>query len=200
MIRKQTWILLAVFVVLLAAVFYLQKNPLPVNKADITPSPTAQRLLLAGFQTQDIVFVSYKDAATELQLSNNGGKWVVLPDNKPVDVGKAEEVRAQIADMYVMSILPTSFTQASGGLASPKQTLTFKTSQGKEAVLKVGQTTPTGDGYYVQVDNNTPVVVEKGALDTLIGQMTISNLAPTPTPAPATTATSAVMPSATATP
>lgn len=198
MIRKQTWILLAIFAVLLAGVFYLQKNPLPVNKADITPSATAQRSLLAGFQTQDIVFVSYKDSTGTLQLSNNGGNWTILPENKPVDVGKAEEIRAQIADMHVMSVLPTSFSVETGGLSSPAQILTFKTSQGKQAVLKIGHATPTGDGYYVQVDNNTPEVMDKGSIDTLVGQMTLSNLAPTPTQV--ATGTKKVVPSATPTP
>lgn len=181
MIRKQTWILVVIFVILLAVVFYLQKNPLPTTGANVTPSATSPVSLLPGFGAQEIMFVSIKNGDTSLQLSNNGGNWVLLPENKPVDVGKAEEIRAQLADLHISANLPASFSVETVGLSTPAQTIALKNSQGKQIEMKIGKMTPTGDGYYVQVDNNNPVVVNKGTIDTLIEQISLSNLAPTPT-------------------
>ena len=127
------------------------------------------------------MFVSVKNSDSTMQLSNNGGNWILLPENKPVEVGKAEEIRAQLADMHVMANLPAGFSLETGGLSKPSHVITLKNSQGNQSDMKIGNATPTGDGYYVQVNNNAPVVVNKGTIDTLIEQVSLSNLAPTPT-------------------
>jgi hypothetical protein len=79
--------------------------------------------------------------------------------------------------------------QARRSTSTPAHVITVKNDQGKQTEIKVGKETPTGDGYYVQVDSNTPVVVNKGSIDTLVEQMSLSNLAPPPTSTPGVTPT-----------
>ena len=181
MIRRQTWVLVAILILLLGVVFYLQRNPLPPSGAEITPSATSPASLLPGFGAQDIMYVSIKNGEDTIELSNNGGRWVLLPGNKAVEAGKVEEIRAQLADMHVMANLPASFDPETGGLTKSTRMISLRNSQGSQVDMKIGDATPTGDGYYVQINSNAPVVVNKGSIDVLLEQISLSNLAPTPT-------------------
>ena len=147
MVRRQTWILLVIFVVLLGVVVYLQKNPLPSSGGNVTPSPTSQPSLLQGWQTQDITFVELKNSnGGDIQISKGGSTWTLGPDGKPIEPGKAEETLAQIIDTHVLAPLPTGFSLDAGGLAAPAQVLTVRNSQGKQAVVKIGKANPTDTG------------------------------------------------------
>lgn len=202
MVRRQTWVLLVVFVVLLGVVFYLQKNPQAIKSADITPSPTAQLSLLPGLKEQDINFVELKDSrGNTVQISKGSdGKWVLMPENKPVDTGKAGELTAQIVDTHILSTLPADFALGASGLNKPTQVITVGSIQGKKMAIKIGSATPTGSGYYVQVDNGTPTVIDSAVVDTLTQQMSLAHLAPTPTLAATVEATTTQAPAGVATP
>lgn len=186
MIRKGTWIVLAVFVVLLGAAFYLNRNPLPkAEDASLTPSATAPSALLNGWQASDITYIAIKGSAAELSLTHRvDGGWDIAPDNtRPVDAGKVENLRSQLAAMLVATPLDASLDPEALGLSNPTNVITLKNAQGQQAVLKIGQPTPTGSGYYVQLNATPPVVVNKSTLDGILGMLVRDQLvATTPTP------------------
>lgn len=186
MVRKPTWILLGLFAVLLAGVFYLQKNPLP-EPASKTPSPTAAPRLLEGWAAGDIVFMEMKDSqGKDIQLTQNadGASWTLGPDSKQkVESGLVEEIRSQVVEFRAVTTLPAGYQLEPIGLQTPKRSLALRNKQGKQAELRIGAATPTGDGYYVQVDNQAPVVLSKNTIDGTLDLF--NNALPTPTPAPA---------------
>ncbi len=189
MIRKQTWILLAVFALFLGAAFYLQKNPLPKKEA-LTPSPTAQPVLLNGWKGSDITWMEYKDTqgSTNIQVvQDDKGNWALVSGGKEkVDTGHAEQMRTQFADIRTTAALSADIQLDAIGLKTPARFLAIRDKQGKQAIINVGSVDPTGSGYYVQVDNQAPVVVDKSTLDGLVDLFNSS--LPTPTPAPETPA------------
>ncbi len=201
MIRKQTWILLAVFILLLGGAFYLQKNPLPSGTKP-TPSPTATMLLLPGWKDSDIVKVVLQDApgsSTQVSQDDKGNWKLILNTGKETTVaaGMVEQLRSAITSMNVQATLPSGYALDALGLKSPAKTLTIQNKQGQQAVIHIGSATPTGNGYYLQVNNQAPVVVDKGAVDGALSQFDAMHPTPTPepgTPSPTSSATETATP------
>ncbi len=184
MIRKGTWILIAVFAVLLAGAFYLQKNPMPAGGGTATPSPTAEpAAFLAGWNTSDIVAIDLKEGQNStIQLAQDEkGAWQLGAQKTPVDPGKVEQVRSEIVSMRPTRTLPTDFAREAAGLTNPARTLTIRNKSGQQVVMRIGNPTPTGTGYYMQVDDQAPVVVAQGSVDGIVSPLT--SLVATPTPA-----------------
>lgn len=195
MVRKQTWILLVVFVILLGAAFYLQKNPLPKAES-ATPSPTAQAQMIPGLAGDQIVKIELKDGqgnATQIE-QDPLGNWALGPDGKQkIDTGVAEQARAGLTSAMVQASLPAGMDLKAISLNAPTHTITVTTKDGKQTVILVGSETPTASGYYIQVDNQAPVVVDKGAIDSLVNLLNKDSLI-TPTPLLETTGTLEVTP------
>jgi hypothetical protein len=185
MVRKQTWILLGVFVLLLGVTFYLQKNPLP-KKETLTPSPTAQPRLLPGWQGSEIVWMELKESqgSSGIQIvQDEQGNWALGTGGKEkVDTGHAEQMREQFADISTTAALPANYQLDAIGLKAPARFLAIRNKQGKQATINIGNADPTDSGYYVQVDTQSPVVVDKFTLDGLVNLF--NSALPTPTPAP----------------
>jgi hypothetical protein len=195
MIRKKTWILLGIFVILVGAAIYLQKNPIKPNTA-LTPNPTAPAALLNGWTSADIQRIEYQDNLGSLitlaQVAQEN--WVLQPDNKPVGLGKIEQIRTQILDTQVVTALDPGYDLASIGINAPSQTLTLTSTKGTTATIRVGSKTAIGTGYYVQVNQEQPVVVNSYAVEGLLDALkkeTLLDLTPTPqlTASPEVTAT-----------
>lgn len=215
MIRKQTLILLGILAVLVGLTFYLRENPLAPSGAEITPSATSQPALLSGWQTSEITWMEWQDAqsGTEMRLEQDAqGNWVQVSEGKPVSLGKVEQIRTQVLDTRVTASLSGSYSLDALNLTQPAYVLTLGSAEGKTSKITIGKTTPTGNGYYIQVDQQAPVVAAKMAVEAILEQFKPEQLfdyTPTPegTAAPETPASTgtpnnegAVMPVVTATP
>lgn len=191
MVRKQTWILLAVLAVLVGVTLYLQKNPLPDN-ASVTPSATSQPVLLRNVQPNDINLVellnSGEQTPVQISLDDQGGWTYTGKEKSKADSGKMEQVRSEVTALRVIATLPVDYPADSIGLKTPAQTLTIGTKAGQKVSIRIGKETPTQDGYYVQIGLDAPAVVNKTALDGILNL--IKEAVPVPTgQAPATTET-----------
>ncbi len=184
MIRKHTWILLGVFALLVAFMLYLQKNPLP-SSASKTPSPTPAALVLNGWSANDIVWMELKvSQGSTIQLIQDAqGIWTLGPGGKEkVDTGLAEEIKSQVVEMRTTAALPAGYQLDVIGLNAPARVLTLRNKQGKQTEIRFGKADPTDSGYYVQVDNQAPVLVDKTTADGTLDLF--NNALPTPTPSP----------------
>ena len=197
MIRKGTWIVLVVFIVLLGGALYLNQHPIPqVNAGASTPLPTAPPALLEGWQAADITSMDIKGDAGDLGLVQSvDGGWKLIPDStRPVNAGQVENLRSQLATLRPDLALDTGISLADLGLVTPTNILTVQNKAGQKVVIRIGKLTPTGSGYYAQVGSNTPVVINKSAMDAVLGLLKKDQLVavtPTPlvSPTPETTAT-----------
>ena len=196
MVRKQTWILLIIFALLLGGTFYLQKNPLPNNEA-LTPSPTTSPKLLEGWEGSDIVWMELKEnQASPIQIvQDQQGNWSLESGAAAdagkvvVETGKAEQLRTEIAEMRATATLPASYQLEAIGLNALTRSLSIRDAQGKQITINIGKTDPTNSGYYVQVGTQAPVVVNKytleGIIDLFNGVLpTPGQETPTVTPSP----------------
>jgi hypothetical protein len=182
MIRKQTWLLVGIFALLLGLAFYLRQNPL-VNSASITPTPTDPVVMLAGWQSGDITWIEYKNSQESvIELTRNElGAWVLgAEDPQTAEAGKAEQIRSQIANIRVMSYMDPGYDLEALGLKTPERILSIRDAQGRKVEMHFGRLTPTGTGYYVQVDGQAPHIVSKYGADAIFDLLKKELLVPVP--------------------
>ena len=184
MIRRSTWIVFMAFIVISVAAIFLLKSPAsPLQPAGQTPSPTAAPRLIEDTTAEDVVGIELVQVGTETirLMKQADGRWINETTQALVDKGTIEQILSEVLATRVLLVMPADYSLTSLSLTTPGQTITVTRSDGRSLKLIVGGLTPTGNGYYVRVDEKTPVVVSKYALDAvtqLFGQVN----APTPTP------------------
>lgn len=189
MIRKGTWIVLAVFVVLTGALLILQRTRGNVKFIEeaVTPSATSAPLLLQGWLAEDINSIAWRGEGQNLTLTQTAeGVWLLGPDqNAAVNPAEVDILRTGLVSLRPLSSLGDGNPLDALGLSVPANVITLRTAAGQQAQVSLGAATPTGSGYYAQVDGGPPIVLEKFEVDTLLEKFAPSYWA-TPTPLPVT--------------
>jgi hypothetical protein len=207
MIRRTTWIILGIFVVLLGVMWYLQRNK-PATVAQATPTPGRQYL----FEVQE-------SNIKKLEVSNNKGQRVVLgrdssgvwslqePKANATDVGQAESAVTQLVTLSVVNTMDTTPQPDASGLNSPTDVITLTMNSGPLQIAYIGKTTPIQNGYYAQLGKDgQAMVVNSNNVDAFLRILDSPPILGTATPTgqPAITATftpsASVQPSPTVTP
>jgi hypothetical protein len=182
MIRRSTWILVGVFaLVLLGAVYWQQRAQAP-GEAETTPVPTQAALF--PLTLEEISRLRVEGSTGEVVLEQEaGGSWQLAePAGEGTDPDQVEARLTQLTSMRVRTDLEPAADLSIFGLDSPGYRVSLITSTGQEYQLAIGDVTPTGDGYYVQMNENPPQVVNKNSIDTFLGILSEPPVAPTPTP------------------
>jgi len=167
MIRRGTLVVLAIFVLLVGATWYLEWSP--AGKARVRGTPTATGYpSLIQLGSADLMKIELKDSTGTFGIKRNlNDTWSFDDDqNTPADQGKIQQVLASLTGLQSMATLDTK-TLDTFGLVNANRTLTIQTTSGA-IVMKIGKVTPTSSGYYVQVDNHAPVVVDKTSMDDVL--------------------------------
>ncbi len=181
MIRRTTWIILAVFIVLMGLTIYLSRSGRLT--AEQTP-PTVEKKVLVPV-TVDLIDKVRIEAATGgsiTLLRDLSEKWTLadVTTGTP-DTVVIEQAINQLTAMTVMTSLEAGFAPELIGLNTPAFTITFSLRDGRTTIVKVGQLTAIGNGYYVQVDQGLVQVVNKYTMDTITGMVSAPPILITPT-------------------
>jgi hypothetical protein len=191
MIKRQTWILFAVFAVLLIiAVFWTRSQ----GQKKVTPTPTvANEMLLTGIDESSITSLQIRDSAGKVVTvgRDQAGLWALTePNAEYTDISKVEGAVTQLMSLRVLSMLTDTTNIAEYGLDYPAYTITIIREGGLQNVIEVGNPTPTKNGYYVFLDKSTLQIVVKYGLDSVLGIFTtppIATATPNPTETPTET-------------
>jgi hypothetical protein len=184
MIRRGTLIVLAIFVILVGATWYLEWSPAGKARVRGTPTSTSYPDILS-LGTGDLMKIELKTSTGTFGIKRNlNDTWSFADDqNTPADQGKIEQLIATLTGLQAKATLDTKTLDAFG-LVSANQILTIQTSSGV-IVMKIGNITPTSSGYYIQVDDKSPVVVDQYSIKQIIDTLNIQGLsAATATPLP----------------
>lgn len=168
MIRRPTWILLALFVVVLAASWFWQRYQ--KSKAEGQPTPTPATGLLDLEDTRTVRDLKITDAqGSQLYLRKiGGGMWIMTePERQNVDNEKVNPVIEQLGYADILSTLSTPPPQEQTGLDKPAYIVTITDETGKKYVLEIGSETPTQTGYYIRKDA-VVYVASKSDIDSLV--------------------------------
>ena len=181
MVRKSTWLMMVVLLVLVGFSFFLQRQ----KRDELAAStPTSAMMPLFGGQAQDPSAIRVENTAGDIvEIARDAnGKWILeKPRRAEADQAAAQAAASQVNALRSLSTL--TLAPAVVGLDKPAYTLTF-TFPGEQSshTLRVGSPTPIQDGYYAQLDDGAYQVVDKAGLDALIGLLKSPPYAVTPTP------------------
>jgi hypothetical protein len=184
MIRRSTWVVFAIFlVVALAAIFLLRSptSPLTANPAE-TPSVTPAPMVIDGWDANDVVGVELVQAdGSGVKLDRAAdGTWSDSEKQTPVQPGQVEQLLSELLAIRVLTVMPTDYALDALALTSPSQKIIISRQEGSQFEFSIGNLTPTGNGYYVRTDNNSAVVVSNFALDAVTQLFVEIQATPTP--------------------
>ena len=182
MIRRSTWIVLLVLIVLIGVVFYVQRK-----------EPASDQGLLEGTETPLVLDI---DAAnvTGLRVVSADGKifyatrsgaenWTLVQPNLSGGLNQAtlESDLSQLLTIKPLSRLETGLGLEAMGLITPDYSIRVSLAGQQERLLEIGGDTPTGSGSYVRVDNTDLIVVPKYNLQPILELLDdIPFITPTP--------------------
>ena len=186
MIRRTTWVLLAVFAVLVLGTLYLQRTGNLTAAATTTPSPTPEEPPLLQVQAGGISSLRITDAqgkVVALERDAQSGWKMTEPKAGTADGSKVDAAITPLETLQVLNKLEPAPAANVIGLDKPSYTLSLGLADGKQYTLQVGKVTPTGSGYYSSMDGGAAVVVSKSTIDTVIDLLNNPPFPPTATPA-----------------
>jgi hypothetical protein len=181
MIRRNTWIVLAIFVVLVGVYWLVQRQP---DDEAVTGNPTAvpQSVFITGSET--IQAVRLEDSSgriVQIEIDNQGNWSLSEPETVAADQQRATTLVTQVSNLRSLAVIETPPAPDVVGLATPAYLLTITTSNGGRQVAKIGSLTPTSSGYYVEPGGGPLMVIAKGSIDGLVSNLDDPPIAPTPT-------------------
>lgn len=180
MLRRNTIIVLGVFVVALLLAIIVQQNVEAPGDATSTPSPSY------AFVDEDasIVRLSIKsEEGEELLLEKiSEVSWEVsgIQEGDP-DIERITSIVSQLKNFQIVTDLENPPQLREIGLEPPRFVLTAVLDNDIRKIMYVGDLTPTRSGYYVQFDETDPMVVSRPGLERAIELIDDPPLAPTPT-------------------
>ena len=169
MIRRSTWIILLVFLVILAGAWYLQRYQAE-KAANATPT-AGSKLLFDGVDQAQITGVEINSALgqTFAVAKDEAGTWVVAGFTAAdTNTYLIDDMLTQISSLKILSDLGPSLALESVGLKVPVYTLRLTLQDGHQKTVQIGNVTPTNSGYYTRLETGTVAVVTKYVVDNLI--------------------------------
>ncbi len=169
MIRRSTWIVFGIFIVVALTAIFLMKSPsspLPVNGIS-TPSVTPAPRVIEGWDESMVASLALEnsDGFGQQITRNSDGSWTNVSQQMPVEAGKVEQIISELLALRVLTVMPADYSLDALELTSPTKRIIFTSQEGKKVDFIIGKLTPTGNGYYVRIDNLSPVVVSNYAVD-----------------------------------
>jgi hypothetical protein len=183
MIRRNTWITLAVFIVLLGfAYWWTRLRPEGMGAAEATPTQAP----LWDVSGEDIVGITVEYLTTgdvvELEWQDDGTWALIQPEEGSLTQDRALQAVDWLEAPRPRTTIPDPGDLLDFGLAEPTHRVTIRLADGSTRALEVGAETPIGTTQYLRLpDQATVLVVSKYGLEGVLGLLEDALATPTPT-------------------
>lgn len=168
MIRRSTWILVGLFVILLAVALYLQRSQQQAE-AQATPTPGIAYLFEdLGGEVQRLRITAAGGDSLEVAAGAEGSWTLVEPAGEQADQSRIDSAVSQVQNLRIVSELANPPPVGEVGLDPPAYRLAVTSADGREQVAFIGDLTPIESGYYAHRDGGPVVVVSKFPVDSLL--------------------------------
>jgi hypothetical protein len=176
MIKRSTWYVVAFSLVFLIIIFLISNNRQEDEAQAIPTLPPVEKAIPTNHFSQ-LQSISFRDPRGEkLVLNNKNGDWSIFSDPAKVNQARVEELLANLESLEVKARPDNPKNIEDLGINPNGAMLSLTDSQGENTRINIGMLSPTGSGYYIQVNNNAPVLVSKGGLETIINLFNSENL------------------------
>ncbi len=183
MIKRSTWIVLVVLVVVVAGYFVVKSRPPKAGE----PTPTAQGTNVLIPQSegtlQSVQIVDAEGNKFRMQRDMNKTWVITSPTQAEADQSKVGAAIVQINALRIVTALDTPPDPAATLLNNPADTVIVTLDTGAEHTIEIGGLTPTSSGYYVRFDKKKVYVISQTAIDSLLNLIKTPPYPDTPTPA-----------------
>lgn len=181
MIKRSTWIVLAIFAVLLLVAVGFWRFAEQKSAETPTPAVTPTEPPLFSFSTIDVQALAVSDnQGNKMEATQALGNWtLVQPAGQPADGTQIDSALTSLQSATVSRTLSGSDV-SEYGLDAPTAVITLTLSSGQH-ILSVGNPGPS-NVYYVQLDGGAPLVVGRYSLGSIIALAATPPVASTPTP------------------
>lgn len=189
MIRKTTWIIVLIFAVLLAAVFFWQRSQ-DEKAAEATPDGSEaaagdQYLFDVKGEVAGLRIEHVSDKAVDLAKDETGQWTLTGVSPSPLDSAAMDSVIGDLAVLSVVSSLQNPPPLEDLGLNPPSYRILVTLRDGDQLIASVGKVTPTGSGLYVLSGDRRVLIVSEYSLQSLLDLVDNPPYPPTPYPLPA---------------
>lgn len=159
MIRRNTRIVLLLFVGVLLAALVISRN----SAGTTVPSPTASPEPVWSLESSDIVAVTVEDLESdqvvELMRDEQDLWRMVRPDELAVDAARVERAASWLAAPSPRAEILDAQDLADFELDDPHFRISVTTSSGDQLVLTLGREAPTGGSRYASFGERPGVLV-----------------------------------------
>lgn len=186
MIKRNTWIMIGVFAVLLTLTLVFQSGGGDADPAADLPTQVV-RPLVFNVEMTDITGLRIENLDGQaVEVKKLGDVWALVQpaaEAELVDQSRIEGLLAQLAAMPFLTESRINAPDSALQLEFAPYVLTLTMVSGDSVSLKIGKAAPTGTGYYVAFDDRVPRIASKNPLDQAIRLLEMPPLLPTPLPA-----------------
>jgi hypothetical protein len=183
MIRRSTWIILGIFLLLIASTLIWQRYR-KEEEAKVTPTPEQEMLLNL---TSKIISLRIEGVGSQIVeiVRDEQGQWkLAIPEGHETDTNtdSVESAVSQLSNLRILSTFEQGLDLGATGLVVPAYKITISLEDGQQVVVNVGKATATGSGYYVLLGEKGVYVVSKYNVDSILELLQNPPIKPTPTP------------------
>ena len=184
-----TWITVLIFIALVGAAVYLNRQK-DTAEVEVTPASEPSYLFsTASDGNPTSIEIKPAEGRETVRLARNAeNAWALeLPVEAEADQGLSEAAATQISALEILD--PIDADPAIFGLDNPNYVITLEFDGGKKHTLEIGDSTPTSKGYYVRVDSDKMMIVDLSGIDSLLQLAAFPPYLVTPIPETAVTPT-----------
>ena len=165
---RSTGVLLAVFVGVIAYVYFVESERPPSSDADA-------REKVFALEADAIVELEIRaDSGETTTLEKADGAWqIVEPTSVDADASEASSITSSLASLEIQRVVDEEPGDLEPfGLAEPRIEVAFKIDEETDLGLQIGDTAPTGDTLYASVEGENRVILISGFLDRTFNRTT----------------------------
>jgi hypothetical protein len=170
-IKRTTWIFLALFVVVAIAAFFFQQNK--SDQPDPEPTVTPQPPLLQAVDMNELTRIERFSANTDtlVLVTNEEGQWI-FEEGESVRRGMVQELFSSLSSLAVLTSVESGTDLNAIGLEPAQNTIRLVGTNGISTTLEIGDLSPTGNGYYLRLNQTELYLVSAGGMESILDLLT----------------------------
>jgi hypothetical protein len=156
--KRPTWILILIFLTLVALMAYLNRERNLDLLDESTPVQPVDFLINEEEGLPVRIAISNSDSNQVILARDENGTWVIeKPTHAAADQGLAESAASQLTSVRIVSYLDIPLDEA--GLDPASYEMSIDLSGGTLKEVRIGELTPTNSGYYASIDGVEGVII-----------------------------------------